>query len=382
MAKKIRFPLEMEQGVEVRSMEELRENFSLGRVLFYMSNGKLVTWLRDRYADDIANAIEGLNTGDDELPKKVCEIFEIEYDEEVAMDLEKAEERNRKLGILKEYTTDQRFLDVLDVVAFTQDDVYDLLDEEETTIYLCGEKFSIPLSKKGMTYVGINNPVVVVESKKILDWNEIEISLVDVKYDSAYQQIVDEHKQTKITKEKIVEEVTVEKVLFRMNIGDLFTITGRGTVATGHIDEGMISVGDIITLKRKGGSSRVVVITGIEMFRKLIDKAQKGDNVGLLLKGIQRDEVSLGDILEKVVYEKQKVKRFTTASSDNGYAKNSYLNFMLSADDKAGSKCCYEKLMNQIDELNYDIDTDVKDVKQKLLQDGLAGLADNYLNNL
>lgn len=334
MAKKIRFPLEMEQGVEVRSMEELRENFSLGRVLVYLSNGKLVTWLRDRYADDIANSIEGLNTEDDELPKKVCEIFEIEYDEEVAIYLEKAEERNRKLGILKEYTTDQQFLDVLDVMAFTQDDVYDLLDEEETTIYLCGEKFSIPLSKKGMTYVGVNNPVVVVESKKIVDWNEKEISLVDVRYDSTYQQIVDEHNQTKVIKEKVVEEVTVEKVLFRMSIVDVFTITGRGTIATGHIAEGMISVNDTITLKRKGSYSRDVVITGIEMFRKILDKAQKGDDVGLLLRGIQRDELSTGDVLEKVVYEKQKVERLATTSSDKGYSKNSYLNLMLSTDDK------------------------------------------------
>lgn len=382
MAKKIRFPLEMEQGVEVRSMEELRENFSLARVLVYLSNGKLVTWLRDRYADDIASAIEELNIADDELPKKVCEIFEIEYDEEIAIDLEKAEERNRKLGILKEYTTEQRFLDVVDVVAFTQDDLYDLLDEEETTIYLCGEKFSIPLSKKGMTYIGINNPVVVVDSKKIVDWDEKKISLFDVKYDSAYQQIVDEHNQTKVTEEKIVEEVTVEKVLFRMNIEDVFTITGRGTVATGHIDEGMISVGDTITLKRKGVSSRDVEITSIEMFRKLTDKAQKGDNVGLLLRRVQRDEVSKGDVLEKVVHQRQKVERVVTTSSDNGYCKNSYLNFMLSTDDKASAKCCYEKLRNQIDELNYDIDTDVKDVRQKLLEDGLACLADNYLNNL
>jgi hypothetical protein len=316
MAKKIRFPLEMEQGVEVRSMEELRENFSLSRVLVYLSNGKLVTWLRDRYAYDIADAIEALNTEDDELAKKVCQIFEIEYDEEIAIDLEKAEERNKKLGILKEYTTEQRFLDAVDVVAFTQDDLYDLLDEEETTIYLCGDKFSIPLSKKGMTYIGVNNPVVVVDSKKIVDWNEKEISLVDVKYDSAYQQIMD------------------------------------------------------------------VVITGIERLRQLMNKAQKGDNVGLLLRGVQRDEVSTGDVLEKVVQQKQKIERLVTTSSENDYYKNSYLNFMLSTGDKESVKCCYEKLSNQIDELNYDIDNDVKDVKQKLLKDGLAGLADNYLSNL
>ena len=55
MAKKFRFPLEMENGVEVRSIEELKENFSLAKILIYLSNGKLLTWLRDRYIDDIAN---------------------------------------------------------------------------------------------------------------------------------------------------------------------------------------------------------------------------------------------------------------------------------------------------------------------------------------
>jgi hypothetical protein len=382
MVKKIRFPLEMEQGVEVRSLEELRENFSLVKVLVYLSNGKLVTWLKDRYAYDIADAIEGLNTEDDELAKKVCQIFEVEYDEEVAIDLEKAEERNKKLGILKEYTTEQRFLDVVDVVAFTQDDLYDLLDEEETNIYLCGEKFSIPLSKKGMTYVGVNNPVVVVDSKKIVDWNEKGISLIDVRFDSAYQQIVDKQNQPQITKEKLVEEVIVEKVLFRMTVEDVFTITGRGTVSTGHIDEGMISVGDTITLNKKGSTSREVVIAGVERRRKLIDTDQKGEYVGLLLRGIKRDEVSKGDVLEKVVHQKQKVERFVTTSSDSDNYKNSYLNFMLSTSDKEGAKYCYEKLSNQINDLNYDIDTDVKDVKQKLLKDGLAGLADNYISNL
>ena len=132
---------------------------------------------------------------------------------------------------------------------------------------------------------------------------------------------------------------------------NVFTITGRGTVSTGHIDEGMISVGDTITLKRKDGSSRDVVITGIERLRQLMNKAQKGDNVGLLLRGVQRDEVSTGDVLEKVVQQKQKIERLVTTSSENDYYKNSYLNFMLSTGDKESVKCCYEKLSNQIDEL-------------------------------
>lgn len=191
MAKKIRFPLEMEHGVKVRGIEELRENFSLERVLIYFSNGKLITWLRDRYANDIADEIEKLNTEDKELPKKISKIFDVPYDEQSEMDLEKAQERNRKLSILKEYTTEQRFLDVVDNVAFTQDDLYDLLGEGKNIIYLCGEKFSIPLAKKNMSYIGINNPIVVIDSKTEVDWQEKKIALREVVYDEKYKSILD-----------------------------------------------------------------------------------------------------------------------------------------------------------------------------------------------
>lgn len=85
MAKKIRFPLEMDNGLEVRSMEELRNNFSLGRVLEYIQNGKLVIWLRDRYENNIADAIADLDKTDSELPIKVSAIFDVPYDEKQRM---------------------------------------------------------------------------------------------------------------------------------------------------------------------------------------------------------------------------------------------------------------------------------------------------------
>ncbi|MFI3211933.1 MAG: hypothetical protein R3Y24_01185 [Eubacteriales bacterium] len=155
----------------------------------------MVTWLRDRYEDEIADKITELDSEDSALAEKICEILGVEYNEEVIANLEKIEERNKKLSILKEYTEEQQFLDVVDQVAFTQDDIYDLLDEGETIIYLCGEKFSVPLSKKGMTYIGVNQPTVVIDSKKIIDWDEKDIRFVDVKFDKVYQKIVEDVKQ-------------------------------------------------------------------------------------------------------------------------------------------------------------------------------------------
>ena len=82
------------------------------------------------------------------------------------------------------------------------------MDEEINKIFLCGERFSIPLAQEGITYIGINNPVVVIDSKIEVDWEEKKIVLAGVKYDSKYQGIVDGADETKrILYQKAVENV-------------------------------------------------------------------------------------------------------------------------------------------------------------------------------
>ena len=208
MAKKIRFPLEMDNGVEVRSMEELRNNFSLGRVLEYIQNGKLVTWLRDRYENNSADAIAELDKTDSELPKKVSAIFDVPYDEKTEDDLKQAAERTERIKHLREFTDEKQFVDEIDKVAFDQDELYDLLDEEVNEIYLCGDRFAIPLSVQDVSYKGINNPVVVIDSKTEVDWVAKGITLEAVRYDEKYQAVVDSANATKeVLYEKLVETV-------------------------------------------------------------------------------------------------------------------------------------------------------------------------------
>jgi len=86
---------------------------------------------------------------------------------------------------------------------------------------------------------------------------------------------------------------------FLMPIEDVFTITGRGTVATGRVETGVLKVGDEVELVGLTEASRKVVCTGVEMFRKLLDSAQAGDNIGALLRGIQRSEIERGQVLAK-----------------------------------------------------------------------------------
>ena len=286
MAKKFRFPLEMENGVEVRSIEELKENFSLAKILIYLSNGKLLTWLRDRYIDDIANEVEKLDCSDPNLAKKISDIFNVEYDEQSERKLEEAKEINNKISILKTFTSDKSFINVVDSIAFTQDDLYDLLDEGINTIYLCGDSFSIPISKKDVNYIGINNPVVVIDSKEIIDFKERNIKFTDVTFDNKYQKI-------------------------------------------------------------------------IEFFE--------------IIKGVSNSRESS---------KETNSKKYESNYISGDYSKNSLISFMLNPEDKMLSEKYYSKIKSQLDNLTYDINQDVADIKMKIIDSGLVGLAENYLNNL
>ena len=83
-----------------------------------------------------------------------------------------------------------------------------------------------------------------------------------------------------------------------MPVEDVFSITGRGTVATGRIESGVIKVGEEMDIVGMG-SDKKTVCTGVEMFRKLLDQGEAGDNAGLLLRGIEKDQIQRGMVLAK-----------------------------------------------------------------------------------
>jgi translation elongation factor EF-Tu-like GTPase len=85
--------------------------------------------------------------------------------------------------------------------------------------------------------------------------------------------------------------------VFRLTVGDVFSISGRGTVVTGRVEAGTIAKGSTVRLTRRDGSAHDIEVTGVEMFRKVVDTATVGDNVGLLLRGIDKNDVGPGDVL-------------------------------------------------------------------------------------
>jgi elongation factor Tu len=86
---------------------------------------------------------------------------------------------------------------------------------------------------------------------------------------------------------------------FLMPVEDIFSITGRGTVATGRIETGVVCTGDELEMIGLGANKRKTVCTGVEMFRKILDRGEAGDNVGLLLRGVDKKEIKRGMVLAK-----------------------------------------------------------------------------------
>ena len=183
MAKKIRFPLKMRQGVEIRTLEELREHFDLQSVLEYYKNGKLLTWLEDRYLEGEAEAVRALDESSPDFQKRLCEVFQVAYTGN-EVDLEELQYRQERLKHLRTVTDEDEFIQNIDRVAFDQEELADLLDEDTKTIYLCGENFTIPASRKGIAYIGINTPVVHISGKIPEKLEELDIQFTGIQCDN------------------------------------------------------------------------------------------------------------------------------------------------------------------------------------------------------
>ena len=156
MARKVKFALEMANGTKVRSnLEELREHFDMESIVSYYLSGKLLEWLEDRYYDDEAAKIEELDKDSPNLNAQLCAIIGVDASKYDALDLEAVERLNEKKTILRQKTSDSTIIDNAMITALNQEDLADLLDLESPVIYLCGDKFNIPIRVEHKRYVGI-----------------------------------------------------------------------------------------------------------------------------------------------------------------------------------------------------------------------------------
>lgn len=206
MARKIKFPLEMKNGVMVRTLEELNENFDFEKLILHYKTGKLLIWLEDRYYDYEAEQLKELNIEEHDFNQKLCDIFKVEYSKEFEVDIEELERRNKRLSQLKQFTNDEEVLRNIDNVAFNQEELADLLDNEVNSIYLCGDKFNIPLRIENITYIGVNNPIVNINSNNIVNFEEKKIEFKNIKFNKEYENLLNN------LNEKDTENKTCSKV--------------------------------------------------------------------------------------------------------------------------------------------------------------------------
>ena len=171
----------------------------------------------------------------------------------------------------------------------------------------------------GVPYIVVfMNKCDMVEDEELLDLVEMEIRELLSEYEfpgddtpiirgSAFQALQDPQGAWGDKILELFEEIeayipTPERDTdkpFLMPVEDVFSITGRGTVATGRVEAGVIKVQDEVEIVGLTEEIRKVVVTGVEMFRKLLDQAEAGDNIGVLLRGVQRSEIERGQVLAK-----------------------------------------------------------------------------------
>jgi len=161
------------------------------------------------------------------------------------------------------------------------------------------------------------NKIDMVDDPELLDLVEMEIRDLLTKYEFPGDEIpivrgsalaAMEGRDPEIGEQRVLELMkAVDEYIpmpvrpldkpFLMPIEDVFTITGRGTVVTGRVESGVIHVGDKVELVGMRSETKSTVVTGVEMFRKILDEGQAGDNIGLLLRGIDKDEVERGMVV-------------------------------------------------------------------------------------
>lgn len=182
MARKVKFALEMADGTKVRSnLEELREHFDMESIVSYYLSGKLLEWLEDRYYDDEAAKIEELDKDSPNLNAQLCAIIGVDASKYDALDLEAVERLNEKKTILRQKTSDSTIIDNAMITALNQEDLADLLDLESPVIYLCGEKFNIPIRVEHKKYIGIlGTPKIEIRASSDADLKTKDILFENV----------------------------------------------------------------------------------------------------------------------------------------------------------------------------------------------------------
>lgn len=236
--RKIKFALELKDGQEARSIEELREYFDLEKVMGYLHDGKLVEWLEDRFYEDEAKAVKALDINKPDFGKKLCDILGAKYED--VEDVETIVWRKERLEKLKQYTADEDIISKIDWVAFDQEDLEDIMREENipATVYLCQNTFSLPSGmyrREKMHYVGLGKNVkVIIRNKEPVDFTALQVVFDNIEIQEEFSTNMQcegrvSSVETKVSKKDVLSEFVwrlFEKERQIKNVADNVKIFG------------------------------------------------------------------------------------------------------------------------------------------------------------
>ena len=204
--KTIKFPLEMRDAYKARTIEDVELHFD-GELLVqhYMSN-KLQQWLEDRCYYEQLEKINRIHNIDDNLLHNICDALGIENKEECNVDVLRAQEKVKRINIIRKYTDSKEIIDHEELVAFTQTEFDRLLIKKQSHIYLLGEEFTIPINMDNVVLTGLNNPTIVVKSDMYIDYEAQNVIFDKVRFNDQYQNVIDKNDGIKKQRKFLLKE--------------------------------------------------------------------------------------------------------------------------------------------------------------------------------
>lgn len=180
--RKIKFPLVLKNDVKVRTLEDLQQNFDLEKILAYYENGKLETWLRDRYEDDIAEQVGNIDRNSPEAVNVLCSVLGVSADNTTGVSLADVRLKNEKLDRVKQISDESEVINNYQNVAFSQEELDSIIASGVNTVYIYGESFKILPNTKSIRYVGLNKPKIDFDGHRWIEYhdNGIVIENTDV----------------------------------------------------------------------------------------------------------------------------------------------------------------------------------------------------------
>lgn len=180
MAKQIKFPLVMKNGVQVRDIETLRENFDIVSAIEYFTTGKLERWLESNYYDDILEKIQRLTGSEEDFAKVLAEALGAEL-KDGSFDSTDIIRQTKLKEELKRYI-EEKELEDMEYIAESQKNLEMLVDAGHKKIYLYGDEFTILKQMENVECIGINAPIISVQAESREEFRNQNIKLKGVKF--------------------------------------------------------------------------------------------------------------------------------------------------------------------------------------------------------